>query len=116
GAFRSAVEMARDDQALDLAGALADLAQLRVSEDALGGAVPRVADPAEDLNGAVRRAHGDLGGEELRERALHGEGEPAVLAPRGLVHEVAGRGDLHRPVGEAVAHGLVVDEARVELP
>src|SRR5215813_8102081 len=55
-----------DDHALDLGGALADLRELGVAEDALDGEFRDVAGASVDLKRRGRCLHGDLGGEQLR--------------------------------------------------
>src|SRR4051794_39620348 len=64
GARDVAEEVARDDQALDLARALVDLGDLRVAVVALGGEVLRVPVAAEDLDRLARDPARDAGGEQ----------------------------------------------------
>src|SRR5438093_11640616 len=51
-------DLARDDELLDLRGALVDLRDLRVAEVALDLILARVAVPAVDLDGVGRHLHG----------------------------------------------------------
>src|SRR5919109_3584832 len=55
-----AQDLARDDQALDLAGALADLADLRVPHHPLDRVLGGVSVAAEDLYRLGRSSHGQL--------------------------------------------------------
>src|SRR6476660_2236589 len=63
-------QAARDDEALNLRRAFADLADLRVSHHPLDGIVARVAVATVHLNCLQRRAHGELGAEQLRHGRL----------------------------------------------
>src|SRR5262249_32660493 len=62
---RQLEDLAGDDHALDLGGALADLGELGVAEDALDRELGDVAGAAVDLDGLGGGLHGGLGGEEL---------------------------------------------------
>src|SRR3954454_6034436 len=75
---------ARDDQLLDLRGALEDVVDLRIPVPALDRELARVAVSAQDLDGPFGRPDGDLAGLELAHRAL-GVLEPVGVAahPRG---------------------------------
>src|SRR5690606_37755501 len=84
----SAPQLPGDDQPLDLAGALADLGELRIPPVAGDRQVLHVAGPAVDLDRLVGRADRGLGGEQLRHRRLPGERPPLVLQPGGLQHHV----------------------------
>src|SRR4026207_1328284 len=63
-------EGARDDQALDLTGALEDGVDLGVAVPALDWMIADVARAAEDLDRLLGDRDGDLTGLELRRRAL----------------------------------------------
>src|SRR2546422_5517005 len=75
--LRWGVEPARDDEALDLAGAFIDLGDLRVAKQFLDGEIPHVAVPAEQLHRLSRHPHRRLGGEQLRHTGVLRD----VLAP-----------------------------------
>src|SRR3972149_9357233 len=74
GALVPSQQLAGDDQALDLARALADLAHPGVAEGAPDGELARVPAPAEDLHGRAAGAQRGLGGEKLGHRGLLLEG------------------------------------------
>src|SRR5207302_6230413 len=84
-----AQQLARDDDALDLAGALVDLHDLRVTEEALDGELARVAVAAEDLDRVGRDLHGRVGRPALGHGRLVGVArDPRVhLARRVVDHE-----------------------------
>src|SRR5688572_10498685 len=111
---RAAHEVTRDDDALDLARALADRAQLRVAPHALDRILAAVPVAAVDLDRVVGDAHRDLGGMELRHRGRGAERLARILQACGVVDEVARRLDLHRHVGELEGDRLVLVELLAE--
>src|SRR4051794_22617311 len=100
----------RDDELLDLLGALEDVVDLRVAVHALDRVLARVAVATVDLDGALGDPHRDAAGLELRLRSL-GIGVAAVAGePRGAVHEQSRRVDLGDHVGEHEGDRLVLDD------
>ena len=90
--YRSAQELARDDRALDLGRARADLHQLRVARDPLDRVVARVAVAAEHLHRREAGARGDLAREELRgRRQLRARPPPARRTARRLRRRAGAR-------------------------
>src|SRR5262245_2848993 len=115
------VEAARDDDALDLGGALPDPLHAQLAEEALGDVLAHVAAAPEDLHGAVGDAARHLRGVELRHRGLRVHA-PEVLLAAGLVHRARGRvGDearrpeLRQRVGEHLLDQLVLPDRLAEL-
>src|SRR6266508_350416 len=86
-ALAEAENVAGYDHALDLRGALADLGQLRVAENALDGKLGDIAGAAMDLQRLGRRLHGDLGGKELGHGGGRLRGPSRVLEGRGAERE-----------------------------
>src|SRR6185295_13663368 len=84
-----AQQLARDDEPLDLVGALVDLHDLGVPHEALHRELPRVADAAEHLDRVGGDLHRRIAREALRHRRLeHGAVDPAVHEARHVVdHE-----------------------------
>ena len=69
-----------------------------------------------DLYGLDRRAHGELGAEQLGHRCLLAE-RPSVLGePRRMEHQVLPCLDLRRHVGELELNALEVRNRLAELP
>src|SRR5829696_3833782 len=83
---RLAEQRPRDDEALDLRGALVDLGDLGVAVVALGRELLRVAIAAEDLDRLARLAAGDGRCEQLGLRALDGVRAAGLLEPRRAPH------------------------------
>src|SRR5215213_9507224 len=107
---------ARDDEALDLAGALEDRVDLGVAVPALDGVLAGVAVAAEDLDRFLRHPHGDLAGLVLAHRAL-GVAVAAVAGqPRGAPDEQAARIDLGDHVRQLERDRLVQDDRPAERP
>src|SRR6185436_13891727 len=91
-------EVARDDHALHLRRALADLAELGVPVEALYRELARVAVSAVNLDRLGRAAHRDLGREDLRHRGLAHHRTALVLPVRRAQREEARGLDLGREV------------------
>src|SRR5205085_4975747 len=107
-------DLAGDDQALDVAGALVNLADPHVAVDALDREIGEIAVAAMDLDRVRGNALGHLRAEQFRHRRL-GEARLAGIALRSRVeHEAAGRGDLRRHVREAKGDGLMRDDLLAE--
>jgi len=103
----------RDHHALHLVGALADLQDLLVAEEAGDRELLHEAVAAVDLQRAVDDTVREDPGEELRLRRGEGERLACVLEPRRAVDELAARLDLCRHVCELELDRL---EARDGLP
>src|SRR5215813_851783 len=88
-------DLPRDDRALDLAGSLADLAELRVSKVALDRELAGISVAAVDLNRLVARAHRGFGGEELGHRRLLTEGSARICHARRAMDQQPRCIDLH---------------------
>src|SRR2546426_3924871 len=85
--LRSGIELARDDEALDLAGAFIDLGDLRVAKQFLDGEVAHVAVPAEQLHRLSRHPHRRLRSEQLRHAGVLGDVLAPVLTGRRRVRD-----------------------------
>src|SRR5690348_13540722 len=96
----SAKQLPRDHDAVDLVGALADLAQLAVAQRALDGELAGVAVATVDLDGDVAGAHAGLRRPQLGHRRLARGAHAAVLHPAGATDQEARRLQLGRRVGE----------------
>src|SRR5579862_6782113 len=115
-AFGSAAkQLPRDHHALDLVRALADLAQLAVTQRALDGKLARVAVAAVDLHRAIARAHAGLRRPQLGHRRLARGALPLILHPRRAAHEQAPGVELRLRVGEHELDRLVLGERAAEL-
>src|SRR5687768_15103476 len=107
---------ARDDEPLDLRGALEDRVDLRVAVPALDGVLARVAVAAEDLDRALGGPDRDLPGLELGHRALGVlEGLAVAGHPGGAPDEQARGVDLELHVGEREGDRLVHRDRAAEL-
>src|SRR5205085_12475026 len=78
-------QIARQEQALYLRGALPDLQDLRVPEEPRDGEVLHEPIAAVDLNGLPSARGGGFARDELRHRRLRAMLAPQVLQPRGSV-------------------------------
>src|ERR1700730_11021851 len=107
-------DVAGDDEALDVAGALVDLAHPDVAVDALDREIGDIAVAAMDLDRVRGDALGHLGGEELGHRGLFDAGLTGIAPCRGVENEAARRGDLRRHIGEAEGHRLLLDDRLAE--
>src|SRR5207249_6471545 len=110
-----AQDLARDHEALDLAGPLADPHELGGALHALHRQVAHVADPAVDLDRLVGDPVRGLAREQLGHRGLLDEREPGILEHRSVVDEQPRRLDLGRHVGEHELHRLEVRDRLIEL-
>src|SRR4029078_7559113 len=110
-----AQDLPRDHDPLDLAGPLADLADLGVAHHPLHrifGGIPVAAEDLDRLGGAPHR---QFGAEELGPRRLLLEGAAVLLEPGGMVQEVGAGLDLGVHVGELEAHPLEAADRPAEL-
>src|SRR5580704_15455581 len=106
----SLYELAGDDQALDVAGALVNLANPDIAIDPLDREIGEIAIAAMDLDRIGAHPLGDLGGEQFRHRRLP-QAWLAVIAKLGGVEDEAARGGkLRRHVGETKRDRLVRDD------
>src|SRR4051794_11107162 len=105
----------RDDDALDLVGALVDLGDLGVAHVALDRILLDVAVAAEDLDGLDGDAHRVVGGEELGHRAVLGQRGLAAVGHRArLVEQLARGGGAGLHVGELELDRLQVEDRLAE--
>src|SRR5689334_12587477 len=104
-----------NDEALDLARALADGAELGVAPELLGRVVLGVAVAAVYLDGLLADLDGDLRGVELRHRGLHRRLPTRVLQRGGAVGQEARGLYLRRHVGKLELDGLEVRDWLAEL-
>src|SRR5205807_5710951 len=96
----AARELARDHQPLDLGGTFPDLVDLGVAVPFFYWEVADVAVAAQDLDGFVGDAHGDVAGFEFGHARVFGEGEVLICRPRGFPDQQARGLDLCGHVGE----------------
>src|SRR5258706_2210159 len=108
-------EVARDEQALDFAGAFVDLRDARVAVVPLDGIVVQVAVAAVDLDRLGAHPFGELGGVELGLRGFGQAGNAGASHARRLVDQEPRRIDARVHVGEIVADGRVLDQFPAEL-
>src|SRR5207237_685980 len=108
--------LAGDDQALDVAGALVDLAHPDVAVDPLDQEIGDIAVAAMDLDRVGGDALGDLGGEELGHRGLLDAGLAGVALRGGVEYQATGGGNLGRHIGEAEGDRLLLDDRLAEGP
>src|SRR5580704_1780772 len=107
-------DLASDDEALNVAGALVDLAYANVAVDALDREIGDIAVAAMDLDRVGGDAFGHLRGEELGHRRLFDARFASVAPRRGVEHQAVRRSDLGRHVGEAEGHRLLLDDRLAE--
>src|SRR4051812_27361668 len=98
----------------DLVGAGADAVQAHVAPDALDAVLLHVAGAAVDLDALVGDLDRDARRVELGHRDLAHRVVALAEAPRGGVHELAGRLDLRRHLGELVARHLELPDLTAE--
>src|SRR6478736_8369833 len=108
-------ELARDDEPLDLVGALEDLGHLRLAHVALERKVLGVAGAAEHLDGVGGHLHGRVGGDELGDGGLLAEAAAGVLEAGRVEVGGTGRGDRGLHVGDEEGESLEVGDASAEL-
>src|ERR1700740_3197999 len=101
-------QLPRNDHPLDLAGAFADRAELDVAVVFLRGEVLDEAVAPEDLHAALRRAHRDLGGIQLRHRRRLRDALAGVFDHGGAVAEEPRGVNLGCHVSEHELDGLEV--------
>ena len=104
----------RDDQSLNLVGALEDLGDLGLAHVPLDAVVAGVADAAEHLHGVGGDLHRGVGGDQLGDAGLCRVRQAGVAAAGGV--EVGGAGADHRGghVGQQEAEALMVDDLAAE--
>src|SRR6266571_4070600 len=103
-------DLARDQQALDVTGALVDLAHPHVAIDPLDREIGEVAIAAMDLDRVRDDTLGHLGSKQFGHRRLL-EARFAIVAPLGGVEDESARGGkLRRHVGEAERDRLMRDK------
>src|ERR687884_1007279 len=107
--------LSRDDDALNLAGALADGAELRIAPVLFRRVIFDVAIAAVYLHGLLRYANGDFAGVELGHRGLFRRRLAGVLQGGGLIRQQARRFDLCRHVGELELNRLELGNRAPEL-
>src|SRR5688572_31693480 len=112
---RLEVEQPRDDHALHLVRALADLEDLLVPEEARDRGLLHEPVATVDLQPGVRGSVGEQSRVELRHRRFARERPPLILQPRRLVDERAARLDLGCHVGERELDGLELRDRLAEL-
>ena len=108
--------MARNDQALNFAGAFADGAELDVAIKLFGGIVFDEAVAAVDLDALVGDADSDFAGEEFGHAGFAGEAHIFLIGePGGLIDEQTSGFDLRGHVGEFELDGLKIGDGFAEL-
>src|ERR1700722_20363612 len=107
-------ELARDHQALDLTGALADGAQLHVPIELFDRVVLDESVATMDLHGFVRGAHRNLGSRQLRHGPFLADALPAILHPTRAIGEQARGVDLGSHVRQLVLDGLKLRNGTAE--
>src|SRR5690606_30189034 len=112
---RALEQLAGDDEALDLRGALVDPEQAGVAVEALDARLAHVAHAAVDLDAAIRDASQPLRGEELRGRRAQLAVRARVPAPCGVEDERAGRAQLRVAVGQLRLDELEVRDGAAAL-
>src|SRR5690348_6535905 len=108
--------MPRNYNSLNFRGPFTDLTDLRVTHEALDRIVLRVAVTAVDLHGFDRRAHRELGAEELGHRCFLAIRPSVLREPSCMEHQVLSGLDLRRHVGELELNTLEVGDRLAELP
>src|SRR5690606_17860849 len=100
--------LARDDVALNVAGAFADDIDQRIPVDAAHGVLGHDARTTQNANGLLADLHGSLRGDEL-DFGGGGRVQIALIhAPGAVVHHPFGGLDLRGHVRQFVRYGLVV--------
>src|SRR5262245_18233358 len=107
---------ARDDDALNFAGAFADLAQFGIAIHALHLVFTAVTVATVHLDGLRGDTHRHLGREQLGHGRVACELGAGVLAPGRVVHEQARGVNLGGHVGDLHLVNLKIHDARVKLP
>src|SRR5580700_3520228 len=108
-------ELPRDHQALDLAGAFANGAQLDVAIELFDRIVLGETVTAVDLHRLVGGAHRNFGSKQFGHGRLLGDALPVILHPTGAIREQARGVDLSGHVGELVLNGLKLRDGPAEL-
>src|SRR5258706_12360363 len=103
-----------DDEALDLARALADLEDLRVAIEAAHRGLVDIAVAAVDLHRFARRAYGDLTRVQFRHRGRVSDRSTLLAQPCGLVDEITRVLDRHSHVGTLERDRLVPTDRPAE--
>src|SRR6266567_1325996 len=110
------LDLAGDDQPLDLVGALVDLGKAHVAEDALDAVVARVAVAAVDLERIGDVLHRHVGREQLGLRGLLGDRLAGIVQACGVMDQKPRSGDVGRHVREHELNRLEADDGLAELP
>src|SRR5688572_33143150 len=108
-------ELTRDDQALDLAGALANGGELYVAKELLRWIVLDEAVAAENLDAVLRHSDGDLARVQLRHCRLQRRPQPLLLHRGGAVCQQARRLDTAGVLHELGADALKGPDRLAEL-
>src|SRR4051794_12571700 len=106
--------LAGDDQALDVAGALVDLADADIAVDPLDREIGEIPVAAMDLDGVGSDPLVHFRGEQFGHRRLGQAGLAGIAPGRRVEHQPARRGDLGRHIGEAERHRLMRDDLLAE--
>src|SRR6266851_5263029 len=77
------LDLATDDQALNLGGALIDFADTDIAIDSFHGKIIEISEAAVNLDGVVAHLFGGLGGEQLRHRCLLQAWSSGIAQGRG---------------------------------
>src|SRR3990170_2420329 len=109
-------ELARNDEALDLARAFADRQELDVAEVFLGRIVLHEPVTPVNLHAVVRGLDGDLAGEQLGHRRLARHTLAAILEIRRAIRQQPRRLDPGGIVGQLPLDGLERRDRLAELP
>src|SRR5215472_5610201 len=107
-------DSAADDGALNLAGALADFAELGIAQIALHRKLARVPVATMDLDRLVAGAHRSFRGKQLGHRRLLGEGTPRVRGPGRALHQKSRGIDFHLHVCQHPLNRLKIGDRPAE--
>ena len=108
------VKPSRDDEPLNLVGALEDLRDLGLAHVALDAVVAGVADAAEHLNGVGGHLHRGVGGDQLGDTGLRRIRPAQVASARGVEIRRACTGHRGGHVGQHEPQALMVDDLAAE--
>ena len=109
------LQLAGDDGALDLVGALVDLKDLGIPHQLLHGVVLHVAVAAHDLNAVHGALHAGVGAEGLGNGGLHGKGQALVHQLSCVEVHLPGGLDLNLHIRQHDLHRLEVGDGLTEL-
>src|SRR5271166_5982965 len=108
-------DLPRDDQPLNLAGSLANGAQLHITIELLGGIVLDEPVAAVNLNSFVGTLHCDLARVQLRHRGFKGGFHSRVFHCSSAIRKQAGGIDLSRQIGKFERNALKIAYRLPEL-